>query len=116
MLEMLRNRLRELLVEGLSYTVLYVDESVNNDVVRFVLRHRDEFGADIVVLGPKKLSWEQMFKISALLWGFKEMAKLEKDSGETVILQHRLNTFNKLFVSFADKYINELRRVYLEML
>jgi hypothetical protein len=113
-LEMLRNRLRELLVGGLSYTVLYVDESVSNDVIRFVLRHGDEFGADIVVLEPKKLSWEQMFKISALLWGFKEMAKLEKDSGEIVILQHQLNTFNKLFVSFADKYINELRRVYLE--
>jgi hypothetical protein len=113
-LEMLRNRLRELLVEGLSYTVLYVDESVSNDVVSFVLRHGDEFGADIVVLEPKKLSWEQMFKISALLWDFKEMAKLEKDGGEIVILQHQLNTFNKLFVSFADKYINELRRVYLE--
>jgi hypothetical protein len=114
--ERLRNRLRELLVEGLSYTVLYINESVSEYVInKLVLQHRDEFGADIIILSPRKLSWEQMYKVSALIWGFKEDAEeLGKESERVVIMQRELDTFNKMFAFFTDKYINKLREVYSE--
>jgi hypothetical protein len=109
-LNKLRNRLRELLVEGLSFTVLYVDEDLKEEV-RKLLEHRNEFGADVIVLRLRNLSKEQMYKVSALLWGFKKNAiDLEKGSKE-VVADLWFETFDKAFTSFADKYIGKLREV-----
>ena len=112
-LNKLRNRLRELLVEGLSFTVLYVDEDVEEEV-RKLLKHRDEFGADAIVLKFRNLSREQMYKVSALLWGFKKDAIDLEKGGKEVVADLWFETFDKAFASFADKYISKLREVHSE--
>jgi len=112
-LNKLRNRLRELLVEGLSFTVLYVDEDVNEEVRRF-LEHRDEFGADVIVLRLRNLSRKQMYKVSALLWGFKKDAIDLEKGGKEVVADLWFETFDKAFAFFADKYIGKLREVHNE--
>jgi len=48
---LLGNRLKEHLVEGLSFTVIYVDEDVADDVVRFANYHKGEFGSEVISLG-----------------------------------------------------------------
>jgi hypothetical protein len=113
-LNKLRNRLRELLVEGLSFTVLYVDEDVE-EKVKELLEHRDEFGADVIVLKFRNLSREQMYKVSALLWGFKRDAiDLEKGGKEIVAGLYQFKTFDKAFAFFADEYISKLKEVHNE--
>jgi hypothetical protein len=109
-LEILRNRLRELLVEGLSFTVLYVNETVADKIVNFVRDHRGEFGAKILIIRPRELSQEQLHKLAALSWGYVGIAKKFGGEGTTVMTQY--TTPNIAFTMFAERFYNDLEDIY----
>ena len=104
--EFLRNRLKEHLVEGLSFTVIYVDEDIGEDVIGFLNKFRSEFGADVIVVRPRILPLEQLVKLAALAWGY--MGIPEKECLE----RERPLNLNSVFTCFAEKFYRDLRRVY----
>ena len=100
-LDILRDRLRELLVEGVSYTILYVDETVANAITKFVDRHAGEFGAKKFIIKPRTLTSEQITKLSALLWGYRNVP--EKTAPP--------KSLDDAFTRFAEKYYNDLEQI-----
>jgi hypothetical protein len=66
----------------------------------------------VIVLRLRNLYKEQMYKVSALLWGFKKNAiDLEKGGEEAVMNLYQLKTFDKAFAFFADEYISKLKEI-----
>ena len=108
---LLRNRLKEHLVEGLSFTVIYVDEGIASDIIRFVDYHKGEFGAEVIIVRPRRLSQEQLYKLAALSWGYTSIPERPygEESGQ---LQIPVLDPNSIFTSFAEKFNRDLRRIY----
>jgi predicted transcriptional regulator len=104
--EFLRNRLKEHLVEGLSFTVIYVDEDIGEDVIGFLNKFRSEFGADVIVVRPRILPLEQLVKLAALAWGYTGIPEKE------CLERERPLNLNSVFTCFAEKFYRDLRRVY----
>jgi DNA-binding MarR family transcriptional regulator len=101
-LDILRDRLRELLVEDLSYTILYIAEAIAERVINdFVNRYAGEFGAKKFVIKPRTLTVEQVKKLSALLWGYRNVPDNE-------MLPKSLDT---AFTKLAEKYYNDLEQI-----
>jgi hypothetical protein len=101
-LDILRDRLRELLVEDLSYTILYVDEAVAERVINdFVNRYAGEFGAKKFVIKPRTLTVEQVKKLSALLWGYRNVPDNEMSP----------KSLDAAFTKLAEKYYNDLEQI-----
>ena len=100
-LDILRDRLRELLVEGVSYTILYVDETVANVITEFVDWHAGEFGAKKFIIKPRTLTPEQITKLSALLWGYRNVP--DKTAPP--------KSLDDVFTRFAEKYYNDLEQI-----
>jgi hypothetical protein len=110
---LLRNRLKEHLVEGLSFTVIYIDEDVADDVVRFVNYYRGEFGAEVIVLRPRRLSQEQLYKLAALSWGYVSVSE-RPDIREEELGHHQVlvPNPNSIFTLFAERFGRDLRKIY----
>ena len=104
--EFLRNRLKEHLVEGLSFTIIYVDEDIGEDVIGFLNKFRSEFGADVIVVHPRILPLEQLVKLAALAWGYTSIPEKE------CLERERPLNLNSVFTCFAEKFYRDLRRVY----
>jgi len=111
--ELLRNRLREHLVEGLSFTVIYVDEELADDIIKFINYYRGEFGAEVIIIRPRRLLQEQLYKLAALSWGYVSI--LERSNvDEERLWQPQINASdpNSVFTFFAEKFYRDLKRVY----
>jgi predicted transcriptional regulator len=104
--EFLRNRLKEHLVEDLSFTIIYVDEDIGEDVSGFLNKFRSEFGADVIVVRPRILPLEQLVKLAALAWGYTGIPEKE------CLERERPFNLNSVFTCFAEKFYRDLRRVY----
>jgi hypothetical protein len=104
--EFLRNRLKEHLVEGLSFTVIYVNEDIAEDIIKFLNTYKSEFGAEIIVIRPRILPLGQFAKLAALTWGYTDIPEKE-------CLDYKgLLNLNSVFTCFAEKFYRDLRRVY----
>jgi hypothetical protein len=99
----LKNRLRELIPEGLSITILYADEDIFKEL-KSVIGDGGEFGADVYYVIPRKLSYEQRYRLSALTWGFLNMIN------EPMPIIRGSNTFAR----FAELFYKNLRRIYIK--
>ena len=110
---LLRNRLREHLVEGLGFTVIYVDENIAGDIIRFVNYHKGEFGAEVIIIRPCRLSHEQLYKLAALSWGYMSISE-RPDVYEEKLEHSQIPAFdpNNIFTLFAEKFNRDLKRVY----
>ena len=105
--EFLRNRLKEHLVEGLSFTVIYVDEDIAEDTIRFLNAYRGEFGAEIIIIHPRRLPLEQFEKLAALAWGYTGIPEKQY-----LGYSGQLQSYNNVFTFFAEKFYRDLRKVY----
>jgi len=108
-LALLRNRLREHLVEALSFTIIYVDESVSDRIIKFLNSYRGEFGAEVIVVRPRILPPEQLEKLAALAWGYVSVSEGRRIDYERPL---ELHSPNSMFTLFAERFNRDLRRIY----